>query len=198
MSIATKGIMIAASAAAAAIAAGCATQGTHLDMRTAYSGPALNFGTTPSAAELSRYFSYPPDGRGLPAGSGDWEQGKKVYEQKCQACHGDKLQGVAGLGEPLNGGRGTIVNNDPKKGPMKTVESYWPYATTVFDYVKRAMPFNAPGSLSDNEVYAVTAYVLGQANIIAKNEVLNAQTLPKVSMPNKDGFIPGDPRPDVK
>ena len=196
MSITTRKTLIAA--CVAAVAAGCATQGSHLDMQTAYSGPALNFGATPTSAELSKMFSYPADGRGLPAGSGNWEQGKKVYEQKCQACHGDKLQGVAGAGEALNGGRGTLVNDNPKKGPVKTVESYWPYATTVFDYVKRAMPFNAPGSLTDNEVYAVTAYVLGQANIIGKNEVLNAQTLAKVNMPNKDGFIPGDPRPDVK
>ena len=105
---------------------------------------------------------------------------------------------MAGLGEALVGGRGTLVNNDPKKAPVKTVESYWPYATSVFDYVKRAMPFNAPGSLSNDEVYQVVAYVLGQGNIISKTEVLNAQTLPKVNMPNKDGFIPGDPRPDVK
>ncbi|MEO8441367.1 MAG: cytochrome c [Betaproteobacteria bacterium] len=198
MSTMTRKALIAAGVAVAGVVAGCATQGTHLDMQTAYSGPALNFGATPSAAELSKMFSYPPDGRKLPAGSGNWEQGKKVYEQKCQACHGDKLQGVAGLGEALNGGRGTLVNNDPKKGPVKTVESYWPYATSVFDYVKRAMPFNAPGSLTDNEVYAATAYVLGQGNVIGKTEVLNAQTLPKVNMPNKDGFIPGDPRPDVK
>lgn len=202
MSITTKQkLMIAAgAAAAAAIVAGCASnpQGTHLDMQTAYSGPSLNFGATAGAAELSAMFSYPASGRGLPAGSGNWEQGKKVYEQRCLACHGDKLQGMAGLGEALVGGRGTLVNNDPKKGPVKTVESYWPYATTVFDYVKRAMPFNAPGSLSDNEVYQVVAYVLGQGNIIAKTEVMNAQTLPKVNMPNKDGFVPGDPRPDVK
>lgn len=194
-------LMIAVGAAAAAgIVAGCAInpQGTHLDMQTAYSGPPLNFGTTPSAAELSMMFSYPASGRGLPAGSGNWEQGKNVYEQRCLTCHGDKLQGVAGLGEGLVGGRGTLVNNDPKKGPVKTVESYWPYATSVFDYVKRAMPFNAPGSLTDNEVYRVVAYVLGQGNIISKTEVLNAQTLPKVNMPNKDGFVPGDPRPDVK
>jgi S-disulfanyl-L-cysteine oxidoreductase SoxD len=194
-------LMIAAGAAAAAgIVAGCATnpQGTHLDMQTAYSGPLLNFGTTPSAEELSKMFSYPASGRGLPAGSGTWEQGKKVYEQKCLVCHGDRLQGMAGLGEALVGGRGSLVNNDPKKGPVKTVESYWPYATSVFDYVKRAMPFTAPGSLTDDEVYQVVAYVLGQGNIIGKAEVLNAQTLPKVSMPNKDGFIPGDPRPDVK
>ena len=200
MSINSKRTLIAAGVAAVGVAAGCATnpQGTHLDMQTAYNGPALNFGATPSATELSKMFSYPADGRGLPAGSGNWEQGKKVYAQKCQVCHGDKLQGVAGLGEALNGGRGTLVNSDPKKPPVKTVESYWPYATSVFDYIKRAMPFNAPGSLTDNEVYAVTAYVLGQGNIVSKTEALNAQTLPRVNMPNKDGFIPGDPRPDVK
>lgn len=194
-------LMIAAGAAAAAgIVAGCATnpRGSHLDMQTAYNGPPLNFGATPSAAELSKMFSYPASGRGLPAGSGNWEEGKKVYEQRCLACHGDKLQGVAGMGEALVGGRGSLVNNDPKKGPVKTVESYWPYATSVFDYVKRAMPFNAPGSLTDNEVYQAVAYVLGQGNIIGKTDVLNAQTLPKVAMPNKDGFVPGDPRPDVK
>jgi cytochrome c len=194
-------LMIAAGAAAAAgIIAGCANnaRGTHLDMQTAYNGPLLNFGTTPGAAELSKMFSYPASGRGLPSGSGNWEQGKKVYEQKCLACHGDKLQGAAGLGEALVGGRGSLVNNDPKKGPLKTVESYWPYATSVFDYVKRAMPFNAPGSLTDDEVYQVVAYVLGQGNIIGKAEVLSAQTLPRVTMPNRDGFVPGDPRPDVK
>lgn len=202
MSITSKQkLMIAAGVAAAAgVVAGCATspRGTHLDMQTAYSGPPLNFGTTPSAAELSKMFSYPASGRGLPAGSGNWAQGEKVYEQKCLACHGDKLQGVKGLGEALVGGRGTLVNNDPNKGPVKTVESYWPYATSVFDYVKRAMPFNAPGSLTDTEVYQAVAYVLGQGNIIGKSEVLDAQTLPKVNMPNKDGFVPGDPRPDVK
>lgn len=202
MSITSKRKLTIAAAAAvtAGIVAGCAinSQGTHLDMQTAYSGPPLNFGTTPSAAELSKMFSYPANGRGLPAGSGNWEQGKKVYEQRCLACHGDKLQGMAGLGEALIGGRGTLVNSDPKKAPVKTVESYWPYATSVFDYVKRAMPFNAPGSLTDSEVYQVVAYVLAQGSIIGKAEVLNAQTLPKVNMPNKDGFVPGDPRPDVK
>ena len=80
---------------------------------------------------------------------------------------------------------------------MKTIESYWPYATTVFDYVRRAMPFSAPGSLSDSEVYAVTAYILGEANIVKKGDVIDANSLPKVMMPNRDGFVP-DPRPDVK
>ena len=202
MSITSKRnlIIAAATVATAAVVSGCATnpRGTHLDMQTAYNGPLLNFGTTPSSTELSKMFSYPPSGRGLPPGSGTWAEGKAVYEQKCLACHGDKLQGVKGLGEALVGGRGTLVNNNPKKSPVKTVESYWPYATSVYDYVKRAMPFSAPGSLTDDEVYKVVAYVLGQGNVISKTEVLNAQTLPKVNMPNKDGFIPGDPRPDVK
>ena len=80
---------------------------------------------------------------------------------------------------------------------MKTVESYWPYATTLFDYVKRAMPFTAPGSLSDDQVYAVTAYVLGAARIIGQDETMNAQTLPRVQMPNRGGFVSPDPRPDA-
>ena len=83
------------------------------------------------------------------------------------------------------------------KTPVKTVESYWPYATTLFDYVKRAMPFNAPGSLSDDETYAVVAYILGEANIIGKNEIVSASTLPQIQMPNRNGFVSPDPRPDV-
>ena len=153
------------------------------------------FGTTPSAEELKKaVFAWPPNGRGLPAGSGTYEQGKQVYTEKCAACHGPDLQGVKGTGgAALIGGRGTLTGDSPKK----TVESYWPYATTVFDYTKRAMPFNAPGSLTDSEVYAVTAYILAEGKIIDKGQVIDANTLPKVKMPNRDGFIP-DPRPDVK
>ena len=135
-----------------------------------------------------------PDGRGLPPGEGTYQSGKEVYTAKCAACHGADLQGVKGTGAvALVGGRGTIGSGKPKK----TVESYWPYATTFFDYTKRAMPFNAPGSLSDDEVYAVTAYVLAQGNVIDKGDVMNASTLHKVIMPNRDGFI-ADPRPDVR
>jgi cytochrome c len=183
---------------AAAAAAGCAAQHARDVPEAGYSGGPLNFGTTPDAADMSRYYAYPADGRGLPAGSGTYAQGKQVYTAKCMACHGDKLQGVPGMGDILIGGRGSLVNNSTTKAPFKTIESYWPYATTIFDYVKRAMPFNAPGSLSDNEVYAVTAYILGEAKIISTNEVINARTLPKVEMPNRDGFTPVDPRPDVK
>ena len=178
------------------IAAGCATQRSADVPQTAYGGGKLNLGTTLTSAELANYFSYPADGRGLPSGSGSYAQGEKVYQTKCMACHGDKLQGTP-LGDRLIGGRGTLVNNSPAKAPVKTVESYWPYATSVFDYVKRAMPFNAPGSLSDDEAYAVVAYILGEANIVAKNEVINAGTLARVQMPNRNGFVSPDPRPDV-
>jgi len=175
----------------------CATAPQQGAYRLAYSGGPIGLGMPPTAADLAGKHAYPADGRGLPPGSGTYEQGKNVYQQKCVACHGDKLQGVRGLGEALVGGRGSLVNNDPTKAPLKTIESYWPYATTVFDYIQRAMPFNAPGSLADNDVYAVTTYILAEANIVAKSEVMNAQTLPKVRMANRDGFISSDPRPDV-
>jgi len=135
-----------------------------------------------------------PDGRGLPPGNGTYDTGKQVYTAKCAACHGADLQGVKGTGAvALVGGRGSIGTAKPKK----TVESYWPYSTIFFDYTKRAMPFNAPGSLSDDEVYAVTAYVLAEGNIIDKGDVMDATSLPNVMMPNRDGFI-ADPRPDVR
>ena len=140
----------------------------------------------------------PPDGKWLPPGKGDWAAGRKIYDTYCAACHGPNLLGVAGIKEMpagaqlrLIGGRGTLTS--PK--PVLTVESYWPYATTLFDYIRRAMPFFAPGSLSNDDVYAVSAYILGEAKIIDKSAVMSAETLPKVKMPNRDGFIP-DPRPE--
>ena len=154
----------------------------------------FDFGTTPTAAEIAAIdIDVMPDGRGLPAGSGTPAEGAKVYAATCAACHGNKLQGVAAAGgAALIGGRGSIGTPKTKK----TVESYWPYASTLFDYVRRAMPLNEPGSLSNDEVYALSAYVLSKANIIGDKDIMNAKTLPKVDMPNKDGFI-SDPRPDV-
>jgi cytochrome c len=156
----------------------------------------LDLGSAPTAQELAGFVAIPPSGHGLPAGKGSYEAGKKVYAENCAACHGEKLDGnpAKGIGgDKLIGGRGTLAS----EAPVKTVESYWPYATTLFDYVKRAMPFNAPGSLSDEQVYSVVAYLLGEAKIIKKDEVIDAKTLPKVAMPNRDGFV-GDPRPEIE
>ena len=151
------------------------------------------FGAVASPSELATFFSPLPDGRGLPAGSGSVAQGKAVYQQHCVACHGQNLEG--GIGDRLIGGRGSLVNQDPAKAPVKTVESYWPYATTLFDYVKRSMPFTAPNSLTNDEVYAVSAYILSEAKIVPADTVLDAKTLAQVKMPNRDGFV-ADHRPD--
>jgi len=160
----------------------------------------FSFGETASDAEIAKVaMAIPADGAGLPPGRGDYETGKQLYANACAACHGDKLEGVAGLpnmpsGAALRliGGRGTLTSQKP----TVTVESYWPYATTLFDYVRRAMPYTAPGSLSDSDVYAVSAYILAEAKIIDKSAVLDAASLPKVMMPNRDGFI-ADPRPEI-
>ena len=155
--------------------------------------PRYGLGSPISPDELGQFVSVLPDGRGLPPGSGSVEQGKLVYQEQCAACHGDKLQG--GAGDRLIGGRGTLVNNDPTHAPVKTIESYWPYATTIFDYVKRAMPLATPGSLSDDQAYAVTAYILSEAKIVPPDSVLDAKSLAAVRMPNRGGFI-ADPRPE--
>jgi len=159
-----------------------------------------DFGTTATEQEIAAVaMAIPADGKGLPPGKGDYAAGKAVYEATCAACHGRDLTGVAGLPDMpsgaalrLVGGRGTLASANP----VVTVESYWPYATTLFDYIRRAMPFSAPGSLSNDEVYALTAYILAEGNIIDKKTVIDPNTLPKVQMPNRDGFIP-DPRPEL-
>jgi cytochrome c len=141
------------------------------------------------AARLSAWnIDVSPDGRGLPPGSGDVAHGRAVFAAKCAMCHGAAGQG--GVGDPLVGGAGTLASAKP----VKTVGSYWPYATTLFDYIHRAMPYDHPESLSADEVYAVTAFVLNLNGIVPENARLDAHSLPKVRMPNRDGFVP-DPRP---
>ena len=130
-----------------------------------------------------------PDGRGLPPGSGSVSAGAAIYAKSCQVCHGEK-----GAGKPqdqLTGGLGTLASAKP----VKTPASYWPAATTLFDYIRRAMPITAPQSLTNDEVYAVTAYILSIDGIVSNDAVLDAKTLPRVKMPNKDGFVSWWPKP---
>ena len=130
-----------------------------------------------------------PDGRGLPPGSGTVSAGAAVYAKACQSCHGEK-----GAGKPqdqLTGGVGTLASGKP----VKTPASYWPAATTLFDYIRRAMPITSPQSLTNDEVYAVTAYILSIDGIVPSDAVLDAKSLPRVKMPNKDGFVSWWPKP---
>jgi mono/diheme cytochrome c family protein len=149
-------------------------------------------GRTPSAAELQKYdiLSISPTGQGLPAGSGTAEKGKAVFASQCARCHG--ASGREGPDDVLVGGIGSL--NTPK--PSKTVGSYWPYATTLWDYVNRAMPFDRPGVLSADDVYSVVGYVLQLNGIVSAQDAIDATTLPKIRMPNRDGFVP-DHRPDI-
>jgi len=129
------------------------------------------------------YLSIFPDGENLPEGSGTAEQGKAVYEMYCTACHGADGEGT--LANKLVGGRGTLDSDSPDK----TVGSYWPYATTVFNYIRRSMPYTAPMSLTNEEYYAITAFVLNKNDIISADKVLDKDSLPDVQMPNRDGFV---------
>jgi cytochrome c len=132
-----------------------------------------------------------PDGKGLPDGSGTVAQGKQVFADNCAACHGDNGQG--GIKDRLVGGQGTLATDKP----IKTVGSFWPYATTLFDYIHRAMPYPTPGSLSNNDTYAVVAYILGLNEILPADGKVDRASLPNIKMPNRDGFIP-DPEFDPR
>jgi len=140
--------------------------------------------TSITEADLAAWdISIGPDGTGLPAGRGTAAQGAAVYATRCLACHGEK--GGGGAGGRLAGG-GPLVG---PRDPVITVGNYWQYATTLFDFTRRTMPWNEPKTLSNDEVYAVTAYVLQINGIIGENDVMSAETLPKVRMPNRDGFV---------
>ena len=127
-----------------------------------------------------------PDGKGLPAGQGNAVTGREIYAAKCSACHG--ATGIEGPNDRLVVGDTSSVKNRR----VKAIGNYWPYATTVFDYVRRAMPFNEPGSLTNEEVYSLTAYLLHANGLIDSKKVLNAKTLPQVNMPAKKYYVPDD------
>ena len=171
---------VIAALALSAFAGACATSTPAPSSGT--SVPA--FGRVATAQEVAAWdISIPPSGAGLPAGSGTVKQGEAVYVAQCQSCHGPK--GAGKPADPLIGGIGSLATAKP----VRTVGSYWPYATTLFDYTRRAMPATKPLSLSNDEVYAVTAYLLYLNGIIGESTEMNAKTLPQVKMPNRDGFV---------
>lgn len=150
--------------------------------------PAL--GRPATADEIARAdISIPPDGTGLPPGSGSVSQGAQVFTAQCQICHG--AAGAGGPMDRLTGGVGSLTSSTP----IRSVTSYWPYATTVFDYIRRAMPLTAPQTLTDDEAYALTAYLLSVDGVVPKDTVMDAASLPKVVMPNRNGFVSFAPKP---
>ncbi len=167
----TRRASISAAALALAFAAGA----------TFAEGP--NLGRPIDPADIAPWdISVQPDGTGLPPGSGTPAQGAAIYSQKCVMCHGE-------------GGNGGIAARVVGGGPIdrieapKTIANFWGYSTTVFDFIRRAMPWQQPRSLSNDEVYALTAWILAQNKIIGDKDVMDAKTLPQVKMPNRDGFI---------
>ena len=151
---------------------------------------AYDFGRPATPNEIKLWdIDVRPDGKGLPEGSGSVAQGKQVFADNCAACHGDNGQG--GIKDRLVGGQGTLASDMP----IKSVGSFWPYATTLFDYIRRAMPYPTPGSLSNDDTYAVAAYILSLNGIVPADGKLDRESLPKIKMPNRSGFVP-DPEFD--
>ena len=144
---------------------------------------APNLGKPINPAEIAAWdINILPDGTGLPPGSGTPAEGARVYAAKCSACHGQNGKG---------GANAALAGGNPIKDmeSEKTIANFWPFATTVFDYIRRAMPWRQPRSLTNDEVYALTAYIFSINKLIGENDAMSAQTLPKVQMPNRGGFI---------
>ncbi len=144
----------------------------------------VSLGLPATAEDIAKvYWSITPDGENLPPGKGTAKQGEPLYVTHCSGCHGEG--GKGNVARALVGGAGSLQS----KQPVKSIGSYWPYATTVFDYVRRSIPYTAPMSLSNDEYYAITAYLLHINGIISRNQAIGAKSLPKVKMPNRDGFV---------
>jgi mono/diheme cytochrome c family protein len=158
-------------------------------------GPGLGKPITP--ADLAVWdIDIEPDGDGLPPGSGTAEQGAAIFADNCAICHGDGGKGGVPMGNSGAPAAPAVVDARKRVGideTTTTIANYWPYATTLFDYIRRAMPWTSPRSLTDEQVYSLTAYILAQNKLIDASQVIDAQTLPKVQMPNRDGFIPRFP-----
>jgi S-disulfanyl-L-cysteine oxidoreductase SoxD len=172
--------LIAAAALALSLCAGAASAQT------------AGLGRPISEADIKQWdIAILPDGTNLPPGSGTPALGAKVYAEKCSACHGDVGKGGVAPFYPALVGGAPLTNGIDT---VKTIANYYAYPTTIFDYVRRGMPYNMPRSLTDDEVYALTAYILALNNLVGENDVMDAKSLPQVKMPNRDNFIA--PYPD--
>ena len=155
--------------------------------------PVFGFGQPATETQIAGWdIDIEPDGTGLPPGQGTVEQGRELFARLGAACHGPNGEGTDAA-PALVGGIGTLATESPEE----TVGSYWPYATTLYDYIWRAMPANAPQSLKPDEVYAIVAFLLHENGIVPEDAVMDRETLPRVIMPNRGGFTSPDPRPDV-
>lgn len=162
----------------------------------AAAGEDYGLGVTPTPEQIAGWDKdVRPDGLGLPPGRGTAEEGEPLYIEKCAYCHGDFGEGLDRW-PVLAGGFDSLTHQWPEGRPEKTVGSYWPYSSTLFDYIWRAMPFPEPKSLTPDEVYAIAAYILYMNDIVEYDQELNQDNFAKIEMPNRDGFVP-DPRPDV-
>ena len=147
--------------------------------------PTYNLGRTPTKEEIRAWdIAIGPSGKELPPGSGTAQEGATLYAQRCAGCHGPT--GAESPVWPLVGGQGTLKTIRPKR----TIGSFWPFATTIWDFTNRAMPRNESGTLSADQVYALTAFLLYQNGIVKESDVIDAKSLPKIRMPNRDGFVP--------
>jgi S-disulfanyl-L-cysteine oxidoreductase SoxD len=166
-----------------------------LSSAAAFSQP-LGLGKPISASDFAEWnIDIEPDGAGLPPGSGTSDQGAPIFADNCAACHGDGGRGAQTTtsGAPAAPAVVSDIQRNGIDDTTLTIANYWPYATTLFDYIRRSMPWTSPRSLTDEQVYALTAYILAQNKLIDSKQAINAQTLPKVQMPNRDGFTPRFP-----
>ena len=168
-----------------------AVSSLHVVVAQTLSETNYNIGRVVPSLEIRNWGSnIGPNGDGLPSGSATAAEGRRSYQRWCARCHG--ISGTEGPDSPLVGGRGSLAS----EVPIRTVGSYWPFATTLWDYINRAMPFDQPGSLTPDEVYGSLAYVLFLNEIIGEDHRMDASSVPEVQMPNQDGFV-SDTRPDV-
>lgn len=184
----------------AALLAACATPARDVSPTRSFAPPdpaaagRLAIGRAPTEAEIRGWdIDIAPDGRNLPPGSGSVAQGRAIYAQQCVACHGENGKGGL-MRAPLAGGVGTLKTAKP----VMTVGGYWPYATTLFDYIRRAMPFDRPQSLKPDEVYALTAYLLHLDGVVPANATMDARTVTTTKMPNRSSFFTHDNAPDIR